>query len=275
MPYALHLLRIIQDRNTEAGRGISPLVREDASVTPSLSNAVFILMDKPSFYAVIPADVRYDKTLSPNAKLLYGEITALCSKEGFCWASNTYFAELYEVAPTTISEWVRLLRDAGHISCEVEPNNTRRIFLKGSSGKAEEGIGKSRRPSSGKAEHINTVSNTSINTTKKEVFGEFKNVLLTVEEKDKLKARYGSGAAKQLVEELSAYIASQGKRYKDHYATLLNWAKRKGVVEVAPKAAPVAATPLTPEQVEENRLRLQRTRESLANKLRMPTIETK
>lgn len=72
-------------------------------------------MDEPNFYAIIPADVRYDKSLTSNAKLLYGEITALCNQKGFCWASNLYFAQLYEVNERSIQRWINSLKDSGYI----------------------------------------------------------------------------------------------------------------------------------------------------------------
>jgi len=72
-----------------------------------------------SYYAVIPANVRYDESLPPNAKLLYGEITALCNSEGYCWATNKYFAELYQVTTRTASKWVNALISRGYIKAEV------------------------------------------------------------------------------------------------------------------------------------------------------------
>jgi len=76
-------------------------------------------VDKPSYYAIIPATVRYDKRLTPNAKLLYGEITALCNQEGYCWAGNQYFADLYGVSKTSISAWIGNLKEAGHITVQM------------------------------------------------------------------------------------------------------------------------------------------------------------
>lgn len=72
-----------------------------------------------SYYAIIPANVRYDEELTANAKLIYGEITALCNEKGFCWAGNSYFAELYKVSKKSISTWINQLVDKGYISTEI------------------------------------------------------------------------------------------------------------------------------------------------------------
>lgn len=71
--------------------------------------------DKPNYYAIIPASVRYDRKLQPNAILLYGEITALTKKDGYCWAGDSYFADLYEVAKSTVQTWLKRLEQRGHI----------------------------------------------------------------------------------------------------------------------------------------------------------------
>jgi hypothetical protein len=66
-------------------------------------------MTKPNYFAIIPADVRYNKELPDKAKLLYAEITCLCNFRGNCWATNEYFARLYEVNTETISRNIQLL----------------------------------------------------------------------------------------------------------------------------------------------------------------------
>ena len=75
--------------------------------------------EKQSYYAIIPANVRYDKRLTDKAKLLYGEITCLTNKTGECWASNQYFADLYGVSKQTISNTISLLIKYGYITSEL------------------------------------------------------------------------------------------------------------------------------------------------------------
>lgn len=77
------------------------------------------MAEAPSYYAIIPANVRYDQNLPGKAILLYGEITALCNQKGYCWASNDYFAKLYGVNSKSIQRWIKNLEDQGYISREV------------------------------------------------------------------------------------------------------------------------------------------------------------
>ncbi len=84
--------------------------------------------NKPNYYAIITSDVRYDKDLSSSEKLMYGEISALTQAQGYCWATNNYFAQLYNVDKVTVSRWINKLRDKGYIIVEMEyADNSRQI----------------------------------------------------------------------------------------------------------------------------------------------------
>lgn len=74
---------------------------------------------KKSYFTVIPADVRYDKRLSANSKLLYSEITALCNEKGRCKVQIKYFADLYGVSDRAIRSWIKQLVNYGYIVSEV------------------------------------------------------------------------------------------------------------------------------------------------------------
>lgn len=58
----------------------------------------------------------------------------------------------------------------------------------------------------------------------KHKYGEYKNVLLSDDELEKLRAEYPD--CEDRIERLSSYIASTGKSYKSHYATIRNWARK-------------------------------------------------
>ena len=73
------------------------------------------MKEKPNYYAILPAEVRYSQALIPNAKLLYAEITALCNMNGKCTASTEYFCRLYEVSKVSVQKWLKNLEDNNHI----------------------------------------------------------------------------------------------------------------------------------------------------------------
>lgn len=97
---------------------------------------------KASLYSVIPAAVRYDTRLRPNAKLLYGELSALTMAEGYCWASNAYLAQLFDLSTKTVEALLKQLRDCGHIEIDVERDKqthevtARKIWISGPPGTA-------------------------------------------------------------------------------------------------------------------------------------------
>lgn len=86
---------------------------------------------KPNYYAILPANVRYDKKITPNAKLLYTEITALCNKEGYCWATNKYFANLYQVSSRSIQNWIACLVENNYLKIDlIYKENTKEIIAR-------------------------------------------------------------------------------------------------------------------------------------------------
>ena len=73
-------------------------------------------MDNPGYYAILPANVRYDNRLKAAEKILYCEITALSDTNGYCHAGNGYFSDLYGVDERTIRRWIHALEGLGYVT---------------------------------------------------------------------------------------------------------------------------------------------------------------
>lgn len=130
--------------------------------------------EKPNYYAIIPASVRYDKDLRANEKLLYGEITALSQKTGECWATNKYFSELYNVKVNAIAVWIRHLKEKKYIDIDYirDGKEIKKRFIKiGGIQKDTRGIHKKIVPGIQKDIGNNKQdNNTSINNNNEPVF---------------------------------------------------------------------------------------------------------
>lgn len=73
------------------------------------------MTNKPSYYSILTADVRYDEKLSASEKLLFSEITALSNKHGYCTAGNGYFSKLYNVSDRSVTRWIKHLKELGYL----------------------------------------------------------------------------------------------------------------------------------------------------------------
>lgn len=87
---------------------------------------------KPSFMAWLPPAVRYDQELTPNAKLLYAEITALSESDGYCWGENKYLAAVFSISEQSVTRLLAQLEARGYIEQVMETNETgwsKRIWI--------------------------------------------------------------------------------------------------------------------------------------------------
>lgn len=123
-------------------------------------------LERPNYYGVIPAIVRYDPDISSSAKLLYAEISSLANLSGVCWATNKYFSELYNVQPTRVSVWVKQLETKGFIRTKVINGGLRGIEL------IVNPYGKAEAPLLQKQKHNKQTNNKS--------YGDLQNQLLTL-----------------------------------------------------------------------------------------------
>jgi hypothetical protein len=93
-------------------------------------------------------------------------MTALSEKEGFCWASNKYFAELYDKNDTYISQMISDMNKKGYIDVFInsKDGNSRKIYIGGIQKNLKTSLEKTKDPSLEKPKH----NTTSINTKKNE-----------------------------------------------------------------------------------------------------------
>ena len=196
-----------------------------------------------SYYAIIPAEVRYDEDLPPNAKLLYGEITSLCNEKGYCWASNQYFADLYKVSKITVSRWISTLNKKGYITIETLYKEGTKEFIGRHLYITNTPINKNvNRYIQNDLEGVNKIVNTPINKnakdnnkdinntfnnkkdvyTHKHKYGEYQHVLLTDKEHTHLLDLYGNSLDEH-IKILDEYIETSGKKYKNHSLVIQKW----------------------------------------------------
>lgn len=214
--------------------------------------------ERPNYYSILPADVRYNKNLTANEKLLYSEITALTVATGECWASNEYFARLYNLSIRSITRMIGNLKANGYIELELirrencKEIEKRIIRLRGIDKNVlgyrhlcQGGIDKNVQ------ENNTSINNTSINNitniyTKsvKHKYGEYQNVLLTDEEYNKLKEKFNDNVT-NVIKELDEGIELHGYKYKSHYLAILKWQEKRKLEQ---PSAPQQEEEETPEE---------------------------
>jgi hypothetical protein len=77
----------------------------------------------------------FDHSLPPSAKILYGQIKSLTYQDGYCFATNKYFADINNLSCRRISILINLLFKSNYIQIEyktgLKGTKARSIYIDG------------------------------------------------------------------------------------------------------------------------------------------------
>lgn len=80
------------------------------------------------YFIAVPRIILNDQTCSQTDKLVYGMINSLSNNKEYCYASNSYFANMLSVKEKTISNSINNLKRKKYIDVKFV-NRQRRIYL--------------------------------------------------------------------------------------------------------------------------------------------------
>ena len=189
----------------------------------------------------IPRHIWLDKNLKPIEKILLAEIESLGGLHDGCFASNQYFADFLDLSKDRTSKLISGLKNKGYITVElsykegsyevdkriIKANPSSYFCLGGST--HLEGGGENNDYITNNY-NINNNNKTSKKKTTKEVrhkYGEFKNVLLSDKDLEKLKAEYGEELVEKYIKKMDEWIELNGRRYKNYYLALRQWMNKE------------------------------------------------
>lgn len=139
-------------------------------VVKNFKNTEVDKKDFPSFYSILPSNVRYSKTIKPWEKIIYTEITALSNKYGFCYATNEYFSKVFGIHPQTASKYISNLDKKGFVTVVLENGYERKIYIEGGVNQMiKEGKSLGSTPPKSNGLHNNTSNNTKDIDTNKDL----------------------------------------------------------------------------------------------------------
>ena len=189
----------------------------------------------------IPRHIWLDKNLKPIEKILLAEIESLGGLHDGCFASNQYFADFLDLSKDRTSKLISGLKNKGYIivelsykegSYEVDKRiikaNPSSYFCLGGSTHLEGG-GENNDYITNNYNKNNNNKASKKKTTKepRHKYGEFKNVLLSDKDLEKLKTEYGEELVEKYIKKMDEWLELNGKHYKNYYLALRQWMNKE------------------------------------------------
>ena len=181
-------------------------------------------------YGIIPKLVMKDADLTIEAKSIYAYLCSYAGGGDTAFPSVELICTDLGISENRYLKHRKLLVDKGYITIKRERKEkgwSNNIYTIAHTVHLQN-VGIQNEGTNNNSLNNNNLNNNKTNkksTPPKHKHGEFGNVLLTDEEHKKLEERFPNDL-KARIERLSGYVASSGKKYKSHYATIINWAKK-------------------------------------------------
>lgn len=180
-----------------------------------------------------------DRRLHIAAKAIYAYFNSYAGGGDACFPSRKKICFDLGISNDTLSKYLRQLTECGYISVEQIKEGGRfshNVYTLNGTISPCPKISDTEKTVNGKLDtninnsNINSIYNN--NSIKREMakptrhrYGEYNNVLLSDEELEKIKTELPNNW-EQYIQDLSSYMASTGKSYKSHIATIRNWARK-------------------------------------------------
>lgn len=193
---------------------------------------------KSENFIVVQGWMLKDLGLKGNELLLYACIYGFSQADNQKFSGSLqYLADWTNSTKRSVLNNLQSLQDKGYIGkveryingvkfCEYHVKNFTGVVKNFQGGGEKNSLGGSEKNSPNNID-INNINKNIVKTIDNNIkhkHGEYNNVLLTDEELEKLKDEYIDWDER--IERLSSYVASTGKKYKSHYATIRNWARK-------------------------------------------------
>lgn len=162
-------------------------------------------------------------------------------KRGQLITSQSHLAEDLKISVKNVRTALEHLKSTGEVAIQTTAKysiitiNNYNEYQKVADTSAGEGQANGRQAAGEGQQYKNSKKEKNSKNSKKREgtlapFGQFRNVLLTQSELDELMSKYPNDCQKK-IERLSRYLASTGKHFENHFATLVDWIEQDGVTQ--------------------------------------------
>lgn len=192
-------------------------------------------------YAICMNQWALDKEIKNELGLLL-IISSLCAEKGYCYASNKYFTELFDIPEENISRKIKKLEEKGYITIEYERVGCqiKKRYIRLTKISIDDCQKYQSTIDENVKENITSINITSINNKeiKKKAYGKYKRIKLQDQEYTKLVEQYGKEFIDEQIQLLDNYVESNNNKnkYTNFYLVLLKsikneWFKNKKLPE--------------------------------------------